>query len=149
MNFGDTYKIPLHSYIQSRVGTLENNLEEVIKNSSNINANNLEQQIDRETNKFIDDVKNHVKKMQDDIKSHRPTDSNAPDYDIHMKQYQQFVQNSTTGVNEVTNWIKSMFDKILSIVKTIIQWIKDNAKTIIEIIKDIRDAFKLINNFFA
>jgi len=65
-----------------------------------------------------------------------------------MQQYQQFVQSSSTGVNQMTDWIHSIFEKVISIVKNIIQWINDNAQTIVNIIQQIRDAFKLISTIF-
>jgi phage-related protein len=65
-----------------------------------------------------------------------------------MTQYRQLLESSSTGVNEVTNWIQSIFDKVISTVKAIVQWITDNAQTIVNIIKQIRDAFKLISAIF-
>ncbi|CAF0897563.1 unnamed protein product [Rotaria sordida] len=148
MNSSDTYEKPLRSYIQSRVGALENKLEEVVNNRSNIEADQLEQQIDRETDNFIADVTRHLHQMRDEIKTHRPTDHQAPDYEIRLNQYRQFVESSSTGVNQVTEWIHSMFEKIISIVKSIVQWINDNAQTILKIIEQIRDAFKLLSTLF-
>jgi len=43
MNFSNTYETPLRSYIQNRIGTLENTLEKVVNNRSNIEAAHLEQ----------------------------------------------------------------------------------------------------------
>lgn len=148
MSFSDTYEKPLRSYIQNRVGTLENRLEEVVNNRSNIEANQLEQQIDRETDAFIADVTHRLHQIKDQIKTHRPTDQQAPDYQTRLNQYQRLVESSYTGVNEVTRWIDSMFNKLISIVKDIIQWIKDNGETICKIIEQIRDSFKLFSTLF-
>jgi hypothetical protein len=148
MNFSDTYETPLRSYIQNRVGILENSLEEVIRSRANSDTTHLEQQIDRESDKFIADVTKRLQQIRDEIKTHRPTDNQKPGYGIRMEQYGQFVQNSSTGVHRVTDWIHSIFDKVISLVKNIIQWITDNAQTIIKIIEQIRDAFKLIGTFF-
>jgi len=147
MNFSNTYETPFRSYIQNRTETLENTLEEVVRNRSNIDATHLEQQIDRETNNFMTDVRRRVNQIRDEVKTHRPTDDQAADYGIRMEQYRQFVQSSSTGVNRVTEWIESLFEKIISIMKKIIQWINDNKETIINIITQIRDAFKLISTF--
>ncbi|CAF1281165.1 unnamed protein product [Rotaria magnacalcarata] len=148
MNFSTTYEKPLRSYIQNRVEILENTLEEVVNNRSNIEVDQLEQQIDRETNSFITDVTRRLHQTRDEIKAHRPTDHQAPDYEIRLNQYRQFVESSSTGVNQATQWIHSMFEKIISIVKSIVQWINDNAQTILKIIEQIRDAFKLLSSLF-
>ena len=148
MTFSDTYEAPLRSYIENRMGALESTLEGVARNRSNIEATQLEEQIDRHTNDFIADVTRRLHKTRDEIKSHRPSNNEDPDYGIRLARYQQLVQSSSTGVNQVTEWIQSLFDKILSVIKTIVQWITDNAQTILDIIKQIRDAFQLITVVF-
>jgi len=148
MDFSNTYETPLRSYIQNRIGTLEHTLEEVARNRSNIEATQLEQRIDRETDNFIADVKTRLHQIRDEIKSNRPRDDQAPDYEARMARYRQLVQNSSTGVNQLTDWIQSIFDQILATVKRIIQWIADNAQTIVDIITQIRDAFILISSIF-
>jgi hypothetical protein len=148
MNFSDTYETPLRSYIQNRIGTLENTLEEAVNNRPNIETAHLEQRIDRETDNFIADITQRLHHIRDEIKNRRPTNNQDPDYEIRMQQYQQFVQSSSTGVNQVTDWIHSIFEKVISIVKNIIKWINDNAQTIVNIIEQIRDAFKLISTIF-
>jgi hypothetical protein len=138
MNFSDTYETPLRSYIQNRTETLEKTIEEAARNRPNIEAAQLEREIDQETDRFIADVTRRLHHIRDDIKTHRPQDTHEPDYEIRMARYRQLLENSSTGVNQVTNWT----------VKTIIQWITDNAQTIINIIEQIRDAFKLISTIF-
>jgi hypothetical protein len=148
MNFSDTYETPLRSYIQNRTETLQNTIEEVVRNRPNIETAQLERQIDRETDKFIADITGRLHRIRDDIKAHRPQDNREPDYETRMAQYRQLLESSSTGVNQVTNWIQKIFDKVISTVKTIIQWIVDNAQTIVRIIEQIRDAFKLISTIF-
>jgi hypothetical protein len=148
MNFSDTYETPLRSYIQNRTETLEKTIEEAARNRPNIEAAQLEREIDQETDRFIADVTRRLHHIRDDIKTHRPQDTHEPDYEIRMARYRQLLENSSTGVNQVTNWIQSIFEKVISTVKTIIQWITDNAQTIINIIEQIRDAFKLISTIF-
>ncbi len=148
MNFSNTYEASLRSYIQNRIGTLEHTLEEVARNRSNIEATQLEQRIDRETDNFITDVTRRLHQIRDEIKANRPRDDQAPNYEARMARYRQLVENSTTGVNQVTGWIQTIFDKVLSAIKTIIQWIADNVRTIVDIIKQIRDAFILISTVF-
>ena len=148
MNFSNEYEKPLRSYIQNRVGTLEHRLEEVVNNRLNIEAGELEQQIDHETNTFIADVTRRLHQIRNEIKTHRPTDQQAPDYQTRLNQYQRLVESSSTGVNQVTQWIHSIFDKLISIIKNIIQWINDNGQAILKIIEQIRDCFKQFSTLF-
>ncbi len=147
MNFADTHEIPLRSYIESRARTLQNNIEAAARNRDNTNATALEQQIDHESDRFVADVTTRLNTMRDDIKARRPTDERHPDYAARMAQYQQFVSSASTGVQRVTAWVNIIFEKIIDVIKKIVEWIVDTARTIITVIELIRDSFNEFTRF--
>ena len=148
MSFSDTYEARLRSDIENRVEILKDIVEEIARNRLNTEATLLEEQLDRETDNFMVDVTKRLDQIHDEIKSYRPANNQDPDYEIRLTQYLQLVENSSTGVNKVTKWVRSLFDKILSVIKSIVQWITDNPQTIIDIIQQIRHAFQSITVFF-
>ncbi|CAF4210969.1 unnamed protein product [Adineta steineri] len=148
MNFLTTYEAPLRSYIQSRINVLENALQEEVRNRDNVDITLLEQQFDRESENFIAGVTRRVHQIRDEIKTYRPTNTQQSDYEMQMIQYRQFLHSSSISMNRITDYIDSMFEKIRSIVKNIIEWMADNARTIVDILEQICETFKFIGTFF-
>jgi hypothetical protein len=148
MNFITTYEAPLRSYIQARIAMLESALEEEVRNRDNVDIALLEQQFDRESDNFIAGVARRVHQIRDEIKAHRPTNTNSPDYETRMIQYRQFIHSSSISMNRMTDWINFIFEQITGIVKNLFKWMAKNAQTIIDILGQIRDAFKFIGTFF-
>ena len=148
MNFLSTYDAPLRSYIQDRITVLENALEDEVRNRGNVDIGLLEEEFDRESDDFIGCITRRVHQIRDEIKSHRPRNIQAPDYELRMIQYRQFIQSSSIGINRITDWINSIFEQVIIIVKSIIHWLVDNVQTIVDVLKQIRDAFTFLGTFF-
>ncbi|UJR24568.1 hypothetical protein I4U23_005943 [Adineta vaga] len=148
MNFFTTCELPLRTYIQTRIAHLENALEEEVRNRDKVDIALLEQQFDRESENFIVSITKQVHQIRDEIKTYRPTNITAPDYEQQMIQYRQFLQSSSISINRMSSSIDSIFELIKSIIKNIIQWITNNAQTIIQILEQICQTFKFIESFF-
>jgi hypothetical protein len=147
MSFSDTHEAGLRSYIEARTRSLQNGIETAARNRDNLNTAALEQQIDRESDRFVADVTTRLNGMRDEIKARRPRDEQQPDYAARMAQYQQFVASASTGVQRVTGWVNLIFEKIIDIIKKTVQWIVDQAQTVINVIEMIRDSFNEFTRF--
>jgi hypothetical protein len=149
MSSSDTHEASLRSYIETRARALQNEIERTARNRDNLSAAALEKQIDRESDQFIADVTTRLNSMRDEIKARRPTDERQPEYAARMAQYQQFVSSASTGVQRVTAWVNTIFEKIIDVIKKIVQWIVDTAETVITIIEMIRDSFNEFTRFLS
>ncbi|CAF1305521.1 unnamed protein product [Adineta ricciae] len=141
MSFQDTHEKPLRTFIETRARTLQNTIETAAQNRDANNVVELEKQIDRESDRFVEDVTARVNGIRDQIKARRPTDDRSPDYAERMNQYKQYVSLSSTGINQVTTWVNRIFKKIIDVIKNIVEWINDMARTIIGILELIRNSF--------
>jgi len=144
-----TYEGSLRSYIQARIQLLESALEEEIRNHDHVDISLLEQQFDRESDNFISNVTRRIEQIRDEIKSHRPTNFQDPNYETRLIQYRQFLQSSSISINRMTDWVNSLFEQVTSTIKRILQWMIDNAATIVDILEQIRDAFHFLATFFT
>ena len=142
------YEAPLRSYIEDSITLLENVLKEDVRNDGNVDLSLLEEEFDRQSDHFIAGVTKRVEQIRDEIKTHRPTNIQSADYEIRMSQYRQFLQGSAIGMNRMTDWINSIFEQVIIIVKSIIHWLIDNRQNILDVVEQIRDAFTLLSSFF-
>ena len=148
MDFQSDHESSLRSFIQQRARDFQTGVETIAQRRDNAMVNSLEEQVDREAVQFIADVQNQLDSMRNDIKSRRPTNANDPDFVTRMAQYQQFVSGASTGVQRVTAWVNLIFEKIIAVVRKVVQWIIDQAKTIITVLETIRDSFNELIDFF-
>ncbi|CAF1628600.1 unnamed protein product [Adineta ricciae] len=148
MSFQDTHETALRSYIDTRARTLQQTIETAARNRTANNVVELEKQIDRESDRFIEDVTARVNGIREQIKARRPTDDQSPDYAERMNQYKQYVSLSSIGINQVTTWVNRIFKKIIDVIKDIVEWINDTARTVISMLELIRDSFNdLVKTF--
>lgn len=138
----------LRSYIQARIILLENALEEEVRNRDQVDISLLEQQFDRETEHFLSNVTQRIEQIRNEIKSHRPTNFQDPNYETQLIQYRQFLQSSSISLNRMTDWINSIFEQVKTTVQHILHWIIQNATTIVDILQQIKDAFQFLATFF-
>ena len=148
MSFQDTHEKALRSYIETRARTLQNTIEGAARNRTANNVADLEKQIDRESDRFVEDVTARVNGIREQIKARRPIDEQSPDYTERMDQYRQYVSLASIGVNQVTTWIDRIFKKIIDVIKGIVEWINDTARTVISILELISDSSNTFGKSF-
>lgn len=148
MSSEDNHEARLRSFVADRARVFQNAIETTAQNRDHLNVTTLEEQIDRESNRFISDVRGRLNEMRNQIKARRPMNENDPTYSIQMAQYQELVSGASTGIQRVTKWIDTIFEKIIGLVKKVVEWIVDKARTIISVLEMIRDMFKEFTEFF-
>ncbi|CAF1287998.1 unnamed protein product [Adineta steineri] len=93
---------------------------------------------------MTNDLEQSVHAALEDIRqlilSRRPAQTD-PNYLEKKQQYSEYVQHATTGLNRLKASIRSLFTKLVGVVKRVVQWVRDHREGIYTFISN---AFRVI-----
>ncbi|CAF1039622.1 unnamed protein product [Didymodactylos carnosus] len=81
-------------------------------------------------------VQERVQSIREFVKNRRP-DPNEWNYQQKADQYTKFVKHATTGLTSLRSTFKTLFSKLVEVVKRIARWIRDNLPNILSAIASI------------
>ncbi|CAF1637940.1 unnamed protein product [Adineta ricciae] len=93
--------------------------------SSNNDTAKLESIFLEELETTRQNVNDNLDQMKRAVLDKKPA-TNAPDFEVKNAEYAQLLSVATKGFTMLREWIKSLFDQVMQVIKSIISWIAEN-----------------------